>query len=210
MSPSRARPLARRCARARLRLLRRPARPPSRKPSLSRASQQRRSGPRNGHRIVRSPGSGWSGTWPRAGSIAACRTASASTSRMPRSTKPERKPRLMSRLGAPELISRADDGPAQARIAAPLRRQSFPWAYMAPRSAAGDEFFLPDFCAPRMALVVVLICELLAAVLTLARPTESSLLMELARISLFVQWLGLSGAALLCYTRPRLVRLSVA
>src|SRR5690606_30854874 len=33
---------------------------------------------------------------------------------------------------------------------------------------------------------------------------------DLGRISLFVQWLGLSGAALLCIARPRLARLPVA
>jgi two-component system sensor histidine kinase AlgZ len=75
--------------------------------------------------------------------------------------------------------------------------------------ALQDDFFLPDFCAPRMVLAVVLISELLAAAFTLARPSETSLLTELARTSLFLQWLGLTGAAALCYARRPLARLSV-
>jgi two-component system sensor histidine kinase AlgZ len=48
-----------------------------------------------------------------------------------------------------------------------------------------------------------------ALTLTLAR-TEASFLTELARISLFLQWLGLTSAALLCYSRTWLARLGVA
>jgi len=72
-----------------------------------------------------------------------------------------------------------------------------------------DDFFLPDLCAPRMVLAIVLISELLALTLTLARPSGAAFLTELARISLFVQWLGLTGAALLCYGRRWLAGLSV-
>ena len=82
-------------------------------------------------------------------------------------------------------------------------------------SAAGrpgdpTDFFLPDFCQPRMVLAVVLIAQLLALVLTLARPdTTPAFMAELGRVSLFVQWLGLTGAALLCAARRALARLSV-
>jgi two-component system sensor histidine kinase AlgZ len=69
-------------------------------------------------------------------------------------------------------------------------------------------FFIPDFCATRMVFALVLISELLALTLTLARP-GADFLTELARVSLFLQWLGLTSAALLCYTRPRLARLTV-
>jgi len=75
--------------------------------------------------------------------------------------------------------------------------------------ATHDAFFLPDFCVPRMVLGVVLISELLALVLTLARPDRVGFLQELARISLFMQWLGLTSATLLCYGRRLLARLAV-
>jgi two-component system sensor histidine kinase AlgZ len=67
--------------------------------------------------------------------------------------------------------------------------------------AATDDFFLPDFCAPRMVLGVVLISELLAVVFALIRPAQLGFLQDLARVSLFMQWLGLTGATLLCYGR---------
>jgi two-component system, LytTR family, sensor histidine kinase AlgZ len=54
-----------------------------------------------------------------------------------------------------------------------------------------------------------LISELLALVLTLARPDQVGFLQELARISLFMQWVGLTGATLLCYSRRRLAGVSV-
>ncbi|MBN1237733.1 MAG: histidine kinase [Gammaproteobacteria bacterium] len=73
-----------------------------------------------------------------------------------------------------------------------------------------NDFFLPDFCQPKMVLAVVLISELLAVVFTLARPaTESAFMAELGRISLFVQWLGLTGAGVLCCMRRPLAGLPV-
>ena len=71
-----------------------------------------------------------------------------------------------------------------------------------------DDFFIPDLCATRMVFAIVLIAELIALTLSLARP-GADFLTELARVSLFLQWLGLTSAALLCYSRPRLARLSV-
>ncbi len=76
-------------------------------------------------------------------------------------------------------------------------------------SASQTSFYLPDFCAPRMVLGVVLLAELLAIAFTLARPNIADWLGELARISLFMQWLALTGAALLCYLRPWLARFTV-
>ena len=73
---------------------------------------------------------------------------------------------------------------------------------------AGDEFFIPEFCSSRMVLAVVLIAELVALTLSLARP-DAPFLTELARISMFLQRLGLTSAALLCYTRRWLARLRV-
>jgi two-component system sensor histidine kinase AlgZ len=75
-------------------------------------------------------------------------------------------------------------------------------------SALADDFFIPDFCATRMVFAIVLIAELIALTLTLARQ-EADFLTELARVSLFLQWLGLTSAALLCYGRSWLVRLTV-
>ncbi len=76
-------------------------------------------------------------------------------------------------------------------------------------SATPDDFFLPDFCVPSMVLAVVLISELLAVTFTLARPAEAGFLQELARVSMFMQWLGLMGATVLCYSRRWLARLTV-
>lgn len=93
----------------------------------------------------------------------------------------------MSRPGAAE-------GPAPAIPTATVRQEV--------------ESFLPDFCQPRMVFAVVLISELLAVVFALVR-SDGPFWPDLGRISLFVQWLGLTGAALLCVTRPRLAWLSV-
>jgi len=78
-----------------------------------------------------------------------------------------------------------------------------PWADLRP-----DEFYIPDFCATRMVFAVVLIAELVAVTLALAR-SDAPFLTELARISMFLQWVGLTNAALLCYSRRWLARLTV-
>jgi two-component system sensor histidine kinase AlgZ len=71
-----------------------------------------------------------------------------------------------------------------------------------------DTFYIPDFCATRMVFAVVLIAELVALTLALAR-SDAPFLTELGRISLFLQWLGLTNAALLCYSRRWLAALTV-
>ena len=130
---------------------------------------------------------------------------------MPRSTKPAPEPRLMSKPGAIDLSTapalaaeRAGQAPAEEPRPATSRR---------PESDTGlqarEEFFLPDFCDPRSVLAVVLVGELLAVALALARP-GAPFLTELARVSLIVQWLALTSAALLCFSRPRLAKLSIA
>jgi two-component system sensor histidine kinase AlgZ len=53
-----------------------------------------------------------------------------------------------------------------------------------------------------------MIAELVAVTLALAR-SDTPFLTELARISMFLQWLGLTNAALLCYSRRWLARLTV-
>lgn len=70
--------------------------------------------------------------------------------------------------------------------------------------------FIPDLCAPRSVLAVVLIAQLLAITLTLARPAPAGLVIELAGISMLVQWLALTSAGLICLTRGVLARLSIA
>lgn len=68
--------------------------------------------------------------------------------------------------------------------------------------------FLPDFCAVRMAIAVILIAQLLAIVLTLATPgLRQQGFQVLALNSLFIQWVALSCVALLCLLRNRLNRL---
>ncbi|HEV8018219.1 MAG TPA: sensor histidine kinase [Steroidobacteraceae bacterium] len=74
-----------------------------------------------------------------------------------------------------------------------------------------NALYLPDFCTSRAALAVVLIVELTAFVLTLARQNVAvDFWTDLARTSLFLLWLGLAGAAVLCALRDRLARLTVA
>ena len=75
--------------------------------------------------------------------------------------------------------------------------------------ASDDDFFIPDFCATRMVFAVVLVAELLAVTLSLARP-GGEFLTELARVSLFLQWVSLTSAGVLCYARRWLKHLSVA
>lgn len=65
--------------------------------------------------------------------------------------------------------------------------------------------FLPDFCAAATLLVVVIVAELVAMALTLAARAEpGTFLTELSKMSLYVLWLALPGAALLCHLRPRM------
>jgi two-component system sensor histidine kinase AlgZ len=73
-----------------------------------------------------------------------------------------------------------------------------------------DGFFLPNFCDPRMVLGVVLIAELIALTFALVRPAPTGFLTELARISVLMQWLGLTSAGLLCALRGLLRGLSAA
>jgi two-component system sensor histidine kinase AlgZ len=72
-------------------------------------------------------------------------------------------------------------------------------------------FYLPDFCTSRATLATVLIVELTALVLTLARASGTiDFWTDLARTSMFLLWIGLAGSALLCAMSPRLARMSVA
>ncbi len=119
----------------------------------------------------------------------------------------------MSRPGAAERTAKTESGPAVIPVApAAETARGGPQARAHPerdaRNGALDDFFIPDLCANRRVFEVVLTAELIAVTLSLARPS-ASFLMELARISMFLQWLGLTSAALLCYARPVLARTSV-
>ena len=71
-------------------------------------------------------------------------------------------------------------------------------------------FYLPDFCAAQSVLAVVLIAELVALFLTLARiGISAQFWTDLARTSLFLLWAGLGAAAALCAMRGPLSRLDV-
>lgn len=69
------------------------------------------------------------------------------------------------------------------------------------------QVYLPDFCAPATVLVVVLVAELIAILLTLAAYEPGTFLTELGKMSLYVQWLALLSAAVLCYARRWIERL---
>ncbi len=78
-------------------------------------------------------------------------------------------------------------------------------------SGARSSLYLPDFCTSRATLVLILIVELTAFVLTLARQSPAAdFWTDLARTSFFLLWIGLAGAGLLCLVNKRLGHLSVA
>jgi two-component system, LytTR family, sensor histidine kinase AlgZ len=62
--------------------------------------------------------------------------------------------------------------------------------------------FLPDFCESRAVLAVVLIVELVALMFAISRhPLDGSFWLDLAGTSLFLLWVGLTCAGVLCRTR---------
>jgi len=79
------------------------------------------------------------------------------------------------------------------------------------RGRRSGDLFLPDFCTPGAVLAVVLVAELVALVLAIASsPGGMAFWDGLARLSLFLLWLALLSAAVLCAMRPRLAGLSPA
>jgi two-component system sensor histidine kinase AlgZ len=72
-------------------------------------------------------------------------------------------------------------------------------------------FYLPDFCRAQSVLAVVLIAELVAVLLTLARHGITEQFWPyLAKTSLFLLWTGLGIAAVLCAARGLLSKQDVA
>jgi two-component system sensor histidine kinase AlgZ len=77
-----------------------------------------------------------------------------------------------------------------------------------PFSGRSDGIFLPNFCAIPTVFAVVITAELLAVILTLAAISElPEFLHQLSILSLLLQWIALSTAALLCLLRAWLEHL---
>lgn len=71
--------------------------------------------------------------------------------------------------------------------------------------------FIPNLCGAHAVLMVMLVAELVAIVLALVAGYYRHInVVDLVRLSFFVQWLGLSSAAFLCWGRGWLNRLPVA
>ena len=74
-----------------------------------------------------------------------------------------------------------------------------------------DHNYLPDFCAGRSVAVVLLVCQLLAFVLVAGNASTTALpSIQLLKVSLFLHWLGLMSALVLCLARRWLARLPLA
>jgi len=77
--------------------------------------------------------------------------------------------------------------------------------------ATTPAFFVPDLCRPRAVLAVVLIVELVAIIFAIARQAlHSNFWIDLASCSLFLLWMGLACATILCRLRPYLQRIAPA
>jgi two-component system sensor histidine kinase AlgZ len=80
----------------------------------------------------------------------------------------------------------------------------------APSGPDKPALYLPDFCEPRTVLGVVLIVELTALVLALAGSRSGlGFWTDLARISLFLIWVGLIVSAVLCRVRAQVAGTTV-
>jgi two-component system, LytTR family, sensor histidine kinase AlgZ len=72
----------------------------------------------------------------------------------------------------------------------------------ATKRISAPTFFLPDFCGSRAVLAVVLIVELVALIIAIARQAlHDNFWIDLATSSLFLLWVGLTCTAVLCRTR---------
>lgn len=78
------------------------------------------------------------------------------------------------------------------------------------KDATGTDFFLPDLCHAQSILFLVLISELLVFVQVLFSSSFFDFdWLQLGLASLFIQWLVLVSAALICNIRPWLMHMSV-
>jgi two-component system sensor histidine kinase AlgZ len=79
-----------------------------------------------------------------------------------------------------------------------------------PAREPAPPFFIPDLCAPRTVLGIVLSTELTAVLLATARVSVTGLFWDdVARTSLFLLWIALASAGAICAVRPALARLGV-
>lgn len=70
---------------------------------------------------------------------------------------------------------------------------------------AEDHYFIPDLCSTQSVFFLILVSELMSVVLVLASGSLAWFdWQRLALVSLFVQWVALSSAMLLCWARPYL------
>jgi two-component system sensor histidine kinase AlgZ len=69
-------------------------------------------------------------------------------------------------------------------------------------SDKSTQAYLPDFCAPGTVLVILLVAELVAIVLTLASYVPGTFLTELSKMSMYLLWMALLGDAVMCQIRP--------
>jgi len=77
-------------------------------------------------------------------------------------------------------------------------------------NTVSGEFFVPDLCGPRPVFVMVMLAELLVLVHALASSTLPRFDWDLLAIgSLFVQWVVLLSAAMLCLSRNLFSRMSL-
>ena len=86
----------------------------------------------------------------------------------------------------------------------------YTFSMAAPTDPSQDDFFLPELCSGPVVIMVVLIAELTAFILTMAKhlPDEGPpLWVDLARISLFLQWIALTSTGVLCMARRYLKRM---
>ncbi|MES9914157.1 MAG: sensor histidine kinase, partial [Candidatus Sedimenticola sp. 4PFRAG1] len=75
------------------------------------------------------------------------------------------------------------------------------------QESVGSSSFLPNFCSIQVVFAVVVTAELLAIVLTLVSiRTLGEFSQELSLYSLYVQWIALMSAAMLCLLRGWLNR----
>jgi two-component system, LytTR family, sensor histidine kinase AlgZ len=80
-----------------------------------------------------------------------------------------------------------------------------------PVARATDRLFIPNFCTARPVFMLVLMGELLAIVLTLSTATDvNASFDDLALKSLFIQWVAVCCAAVLCASRTLYSHLSEA
>ena len=71
----------------------------------------------------------------------------------------------------------------------------------------GEDFFLPDLCSSVAVFTLVVLAELVVLLWVLAQPVAGGFdWLQLAMASLFVQWIVLLSAALLCRLRPWMQR----